>query len=45
MVAGLVGNVAAGGVAAIGVAQEFQRMFTGTTDHSVEGGEGVPRFG
>ncbi|MGH3811262.1 MAG: hypothetical protein ACRDUV_02245, partial [Pseudonocardiaceae bacterium] len=33
------------GVAAIGVAQEFQRVFTGTTYHSGEGGEGVPRFG
>jgi len=33
------------GVAAIGVAQEFQRVFTGTTYHSDEGGEGVPRFG
>jgi hypothetical protein len=33
------------GVAAIGVAQEFQRVFTGTTYHSHEGGEGLPRFG
>jgi hypothetical protein len=33
------------GVAAIGVAQEFQRMFTGTTYHCDEGGGGVPRFG
>jgi len=33
------------GVVAIGVAQEFQRVFTGTTYHSDEGGEGVPRFG
>jgi hypothetical protein len=33
------------GVAAIGVAQEFQRVFTGTTYHSDEGGEGLPRFG
>ncbi|MCA1706835.1 MAG: hypothetical protein LC808_27670 [Actinobacteria bacterium] len=33
------------GVAAIGVAQEFQRVFTGTTYHSDEGGGGVPRFG
>jgi hypothetical protein len=31
------------GVAAIGVAQEFQRVFTGTT-HRVEGG-GAPHFG
>src|ERR1044072_4564969 len=33
------------GVAAIGVAQEFQRGFTGTTYHPDEGGEGLPRFG
>ncbi|MGH3875297.1 MAG: hypothetical protein ACRDSR_28020 [Pseudonocardiaceae bacterium] len=34
------------GVAAIGVAQEFQRVFTGTTYHSDEGGGGgVVRFG
>jgi len=33
------------GVAAIGVAQEFQRVFTGTTYHPDEGGEGLPRFG
>ncbi|MCA1671534.1 MAG: hypothetical protein LC799_04815 [Actinobacteria bacterium] len=33
------------GVAAIGVAQEFQRVFTGTTYHPEEGGGGVPRFG
>jgi len=32
------------GVAAIGVAQEFQRVFTGTTYHPDEGGGGVPRF-
>jgi hypothetical protein len=32
------------GVAAIGVAQEFQRVFTGTTYHGDEGG-GVLRFG
>lgn len=32
------------GVAAIGVAQEFQRVFTGTTHHVDEGGGGVPRF-
>lgn len=32
------------GVAAIGVAQEFQRVFTGTTHHADEGGGGVPRF-
>ncbi|MGH7735539.1 MAG: hypothetical protein ACREOE_18055, partial [Gemmatimonadales bacterium] len=41
-------KAAAGGrsrVAAIGVAQEFQRVFTGTTYHSDEGGGGVPRFG
>jgi Mn-dependent DtxR family transcriptional regulator len=33
------------GVAAIGVAQEFQRVFTGTTYHADEDGGGVPRFG
>jgi len=33
------------GVAAIGVAQEFQRVFTGTTYHSDAYGGGVPRFG
>jgi len=34
------------GVAAIGVAQEFQRVFTGITYHDDEGGGGgVPRFG
>jgi hypothetical protein len=33
------------GVAAIGVAQEFQRVFTGTTYHCDEGGGGLPRFG
>jgi len=33
------------GVAAIGVAQEFQRVFTGTTYHPDDGGGGVPRFG
>jgi len=33
------------GVAAIGVAQEFQRVFTGTTYHSEPDGGGVPRFG
>ena len=33
------------GVAAIGVAQEFQRVFTGTTYHSNEGGGGVPWCG
>lgn len=34
------------GVAAIGVAQEFQRVFTDTTYHGDEGGGGgVPRFG
>ncbi|HET9253663.1 MAG TPA: hypothetical protein VFO16_00495 [Pseudonocardiaceae bacterium] len=32
------------GVAAIGVAQEFQRVFTGTTHHADEGGGGIPRF-
>jgi hypothetical protein len=31
-------------VAAIGVAQEFQRVFTGTTHHADEGGGGIPRF-
>ncbi|MGH3604352.1 MAG: hypothetical protein ACRDQI_10055, partial [Pseudonocardiaceae bacterium] len=38
-------RVGRSGVAAIGVAQEFQRVFTGTTYHSDEGGGGVPRFG
>ena len=33
------------GVAAIGKAQEFQRVFTGTTYHPDAEGEGVPRFG
>lgn len=33
------------GVAAIGVAQEFQRVFTGSTYHPDGEGEGVPRFG
>jgi hypothetical protein len=33
------------GVAAIGVAQEFQRVFTGTTYHPDADGGGVPRFG
>jgi hypothetical protein len=33
------------GVAAIGVAQEFQRVFTGSTYHSDANGGGVPRFG
>ncbi|HZD15327.1 MAG TPA: hypothetical protein VE196_09425 [Pseudonocardiaceae bacterium] len=33
------------GVAAIGVAQEFQRVFTGTTYHPDSDGGGVPRFG
>jgi hypothetical protein len=33
------------GVAAIGVAQEFQRVFTGTTYYPDAGGEGLPRFG
>jgi len=33
------------GVAAIGVAQEFQRVFTGSTYHSDADGGGVPRFG
>jgi hypothetical protein len=32
------------GVAAIGVAQEFQRVFTGTTYHRDEGGGGAPHF-
>jgi hypothetical protein len=32
------------GVAAIGVAQEFQRVFTGATHHADEGGGGVPHF-
>jgi hypothetical protein len=32
------------GVAAIGVAQEFARVFTGTTHHADEGGGDVPRF-
>jgi hypothetical protein len=32
------------GVAAIGVAQEFQRVFTGTTYHRDADGAGVPRF-
>ena len=32
-------------VAAIGVAQEFQRVFTGTTYHRDADGGGVPRFG
>jgi hypothetical protein len=32
------------GVAAIGVAQEFARVFTGTTYHADEGGGDVPRF-
>jgi hypothetical protein len=32
------------GVAVIGVAQEFQRVFTGTTHHADEGGGGVPHF-
>jgi hypothetical protein len=32
------------GVAAIGVAQEFQRVFTGTTHHADEGGGDIPRF-
>jgi hypothetical protein len=38
-------RVGRSGVAAIGVAQEFQRVFTGTTYHPDAGGEGVPRFG
>jgi hypothetical protein len=33
------------GVAAIGVAQELQRVFTGTTYHADADGGGVPRFG
>src|SRR5690349_20642382 len=33
------------GVAAVGVAQEFQRVFTGTTYHADADGGGVPRFG
>ena len=33
------------GVAAIGVAQEFQRVFTGTAYHPDADGGGVPRFG
>jgi hypothetical protein len=33
------------GVAAIGVAQEFQRVFTGTTYHPDADGGGIPRFG
>ncbi|MGH3802146.1 MAG: hypothetical protein ACRDTD_18825 [Pseudonocardiaceae bacterium] len=33
------------GVAAIGVAQEFQRVFTGTTYHPAADGGGIPRFG
>ena len=33
------------GVAAIGVAQEFARVFTGTTYHPDADGGGVPRFG
>jgi hypothetical protein len=33
------------GVAAIGVAQEFQRVFTGTIYHPDADGGGVPRFG
>jgi hypothetical protein len=33
------------GVAAIGVAQEFQRVFTGTTYHPDADGGGAPRFG
>ena len=33
------------GVAAIGVAQEFQRVFTGATYHQDADGGGVPRFG
>ena len=32
-------------MAAIGVAQEFQRVFTGTTYHPDADGGGVPRFG
>lgn len=33
------------GVAAIGVGQEFQRVFTGTTYHRDEAGEDLPQFG
>jgi hypothetical protein len=33
------------GVAAIGKAQEFQRVFTGTTYHPDADGAGLPRFG
>jgi hypothetical protein len=33
------------GVAAIGRAQEFQRVFTGTTYHPDAAGAGLPRFG
>jgi len=33
------------GVAAIGVVQEFARVFTGTTYHSDADGGGIPRFG
>jgi hypothetical protein len=33
------------GVAAIGVAQEFQRVFTGSTYHPDAEGAGLPRFG
>jgi hypothetical protein len=33
------------GVAAIGVAQEFQRVFAGSTYHPDEGDGGLPRFG
>jgi hypothetical protein len=33
------------GVAAVGVAQEFQRVFTGATYHQDADGGGVPRFG
>jgi hypothetical protein len=33
------------GVAAIGVAQEFQRVFTDATYHADADGGGVPRFG
>jgi hypothetical protein len=33
------------GVAAIGMAQEFQRVFTGTTYHPEPDGAGLPRFG
>jgi hypothetical protein len=38
-------RVGRSGVAAIGVAQEFQRVFSGTTYHPDAGGEGLPRFG